>query len=116
MEQFRLAIVNDIQIIEDTEHGFAMSVQKNRNITEHDKGAFMEATHYKANGTFINNGYYIFEALDATYQPSKGNLDVQLFHTAIDFFFKSILDTEYFIKSIPECSTLYTGVKKVVWR
>ena len=115
MENYRLLIENGLTIIEQMQYSFRVSVQKNRKLTPDDKGAILEATHYKEDGVFINNGSYIFEVLSKENQPIYDEVDLTLFHAAIDFFFKSILDTEYFVKSIPQPSSIYKGDKKLVW-
>jgi len=115
MENFRLLFNNNLAIIEQIKQEFWVSVIKNRKLNQEDKGAIIEATHYKEYCVFINEGSYYFEVVDQDYKSVEGEVDLTLFHNSIDFFFKSILDTEYFVKSIPECSSLYKGVKKIVW-
>jgi len=57
----------------------------------------LEPTHYKEQGVFINDGCYIFEVVNGKHKPICGEVDLVLFNERIDFFFKSILDTEYYV-------------------
>lgn len=115
MENYKVTIDKGVTTIEHIGCAFRVNVMKNRKLTESDDGAILEATHYKEQGIFINNGSYIFEAVNTENQPIYNEVDLALLNDVIDFFFKSILDTEYFIKSTPQFSGLYKGDKKLVW-
>ena len=109
MENFRLLFNNNLAIIEQIKQEFRVSFVKNRKLTHNDKGAIIEATHYREDGVFINEGNYYFEVVNQENKSIAGEVNLELLNNSIDFFFKSIIDTEYFIKAIPVCSSLYKG-------
>jgi len=82
-----------------------MSVQKDIKLQEDKNTALLEATVYQKNGSFVKSGYYLFKALDKHNKPVK-TVNVDEFKDTVDFFFASLLDIEYYVKSIPKESSL----------
>lgn len=105
MEDFRVRIDGKVTIIESEENNFKMSAQKDRQVDADRNTALMDAALYKEQGSFINDCNYLFEALDGENEPVT-EVDIDVFKNAIDFFFTSILGTDYYVKSIPKASSL----------
>lgn len=109
METFKITTAGNSTLITDEARSFIVKVEKDRILTEHDKGAILEATLYKEQGTFIPMSNYVFTILDSQYDVIVEDVDIDAFNEAITFFFNTILGTDYFVKSIPICSSLYVG-------
>ncbi|AMR32338.1 hypothetical protein A0256_13360 [Mucilaginibacter sp. PAMC 26640] len=105
MEDFTVRLNDDVAIIESLGTMFKMSVHKNRKVAPDRNTAIMEATVYREDGAFVKDCNYLFEALSKEDKPVD-EVDVELFKHAIDFFFTSIIGTDYYVKSIPIASSL----------
>lgn len=105
MEDFTVKMIGEMTIIECPQRKFRMSVQKGRQVNADRNTALMDGTLYKEQGSFVRDCSYLFEALNAHNEPVL-TVDLGLFKNAIDFFFTSILGTDYYVKSIPRSSSL----------
>lgn len=105
MSDYRVNVSKEPTIIERPKCSFKMSVQRDVKLQEDRNTALLEATLYKESGSFVKSGYFLFEALDKQNRPIK-EVNIDDFKDAVDFFFTSLLDTEYYVKSIPRTSSL----------
>ncbi|TWR26815.1 hypothetical protein FPZ42_07190 [Mucilaginibacter achroorhodeus] len=105
MSDYKVQLSAEGTMIENFSRPFKMRVRKNVKLTEDCSTAVLEAAVYKEDGTFVQTCSYLFEALDSQDKPvSEVSLDE--FNNAVDFFFTSLLDTEYYIKRTPRASSL----------
>src|SRR4051812_3694365 len=105
MSDYKVSVSKEPTIIERPEGAFKMSVQRDVKLREDRNTALLEATLYKESGSFVKDGYFVFEALDKQNQPVK-EVNIDDFKDAVDFFFTSLLGTEHYVKSIPRASSL----------
>jgi hypothetical protein len=105
MSTYKVDTGNEPTIIESPTSSFRMSVLRDIKLQEDRNTALLEATVYQENGSFVRSGYYLFEALDKHNKPVAA-VDIDEFKDAVDFFFASLLDVEYYVKSIPRESSL----------
>ncbi|MBD1364426.1 hypothetical protein IDJ77_11460 [Mucilaginibacter sp. ZT4R22] len=92
-------------IIESVEYMFKMIVQRNRQVSLERNTALIEATLYKEEGAFVRDCNYLFEAIDSDNIPVC-NVKLDVFKSAVDFFFTSILGTDLYVQYIPKASSL----------
>ncbi len=109
METFKITTAGNSTLITDEANSFIVKVEKDKILTEHDSGAILEATLYKEEGTFIPVCSYIFTIMDAQFDFIVDDVDIDAFNEAITFFFNTILGTDYFVRSVPICSSLYVA-------
>jgi hypothetical protein len=107
METFTLRNEEGVTFVDWEGSAYRIKVEKDRKVTIADKAAFIEATLYKEDTTFVPECIYIFEALPKTKNDNKVVMDIELFHSAVSFFFHSVLSTTYFVVSIPFHSSIY---------
>jgi hypothetical protein len=113
MVDYQVSIIEGITYIEHSTQGFRMDVQKDRKLKRDHNTAVLEATLYIEEGVFIKKASYIFEALSNDNNPLIDNGNIDHFKDAVDFFFKSILNTDLYIKSIPKASSLCQNEMKM---
>ena len=112
MESFNITTAGKSTLIIDEASNIIVKVEKDRILTEHDNGPILEATLYKEEGTFIPVCSYIFTMLDSQFDvivDDVDDVDIDTFNEAIAFFFNTILGTDYFVKSVPVCSSHYVA-------
>jgi len=107
MDNFRVTLKDEVTIIEDIAQNLIVKVERNRVLTEGDKGAILETFLFSEEATFVGNGSYIFEVVDRNHAPKPGSVDINVLHAIVDFFYHSIMKTSYFLKRIPVCSCMY---------
>src|SRR4051794_23567245 len=107
MESFKITTTGNSTFIIDEACSFIVKVEKDKTLTEQDKGAILEATLYKEDGTFIPVCSYIFTMLNSQFDVIVDEVDEEAFNAALTFFFHTILGTDYFVRSVPTCSSLY---------
>ena len=111
MEPYRVCIKGNSTIIEESGQGFRMCVYKNR--TGSAKISFVEAALYREEAMLVQCGHFTFEAIGIDDRPLDNVIDIDEFQATVDFFFRSLLDTDFYIISIPELSNLY-GINRIV--
>jgi len=104
MLNYKLLEVEGVPFIHSC--GFKMTIDKSEALTVHDNEAYLEATLYKEDGTFIPGVSLIFKALDENDQPLP-MVNLSEFRSAVDFFFNTLLDTELYVTSVPKSSALF---------
>ena len=104
MDNFIVQTDMDAVYITNETAGFIIKAEKNRPLTYQDNGAIIIATLYRETAGFEQVCDYVFEAVNAT-----ATLDADLVQQAVNYFFTSYLNTSYFLKKIPMCSSLYSG-------
>jgi len=109
MQTFKITTAGNSTFITDETNSFIVKVEKDKILTEHDKGAILEAILYKEEGTLIPVCNYTFTVLDAQFDVIVDDLDIEALNEAITFFFNTILGTDYFVRSVPVCSSLYVA-------
>ena len=107
MDKFKLTLDEKIAIIAYEAKNFIVKVEKDRKLTDKDTGAILETTLYKEQTTFVPECCFVFEVIDSANNPIFGLVDTKLLYASVNFFFHSILNTTYFVKSIPKFSALY---------
>ncbi len=109
MDSYSISVEKGLTVIEQfklSETVFKMSVEKDRKLAPETNTALLEGLLYREEGVFVKNGNYVFEALDVDNKPLFGEVDIDLFKLAVDFFFTSILNTDLYLKRIPKASSL----------
>ncbi|BAU53550.1 hypothetical protein [Mucilaginibacter gotjawali] len=104
MDNFIVKTDNGAVYITNETAGFIIRVEKNRLLSPGDKGAIIIATLYREASGFEQVCDYIFEAVN----PAVA-VDASLLQQAVKYFFTCYLNTTYYVKTIPVCSSLYTG-------
>lgn len=107
MEAYRVHIEIGFTIVETVEPPFKMSVVKGMKAAPGNGAAFMEAVLYREEGVFVEHCRYRFEALGPDNRPVSRVNSAGDFRAAIGFFFRSVLDTEYYLALVPKTSSLY---------
>ncbi|MEZ2339366.1 hypothetical protein AB6735_27225 [Mucilaginibacter sp. RCC_168] len=111
MEPYRVRIKGNSTIIEESGQGFRVRVYKNR--TGSAEISFVEATLYREEAMLVQYGRFTFEAIGTDDRPLNNGIDIDEFRATVDFFFRSLLDTDFYIISIPELSCLY-GISRIL--
>jgi hypothetical protein len=106
MKEYKIYKEGDLTIIESTNPALRASVGKDRKVKLDMDIALMEATVYKEDGVFVKDCNYLFELIDKNNKPTSDCSSIEDFYLLIDFFFNSVLGTEYFVKTIPRSSSL----------
>ncbi len=106
MEAYKVKVEIGFTVIETLNPPFKMSVRKDMKAPAEANTALIEATLYKEEGVFVKDCNYLFEALNNHNHPTSQVSNVDDFKAAVDFFFKSVLNTEYYLKTIPRVSSL----------
>jgi hypothetical protein len=104
MDNFIVKTDMDAVYITNETAGFIIKAEKNRPLTYQDKGAIIIATLYHETAGFEQVCDYFFEAVN----PAVA-VDASLLQQAVKYFFTCYLNTTYYVKKIPVCSSLYTG-------
>jgi hypothetical protein len=107
MGAYRIHIEIGSTTVEIAEPPFKMSVVKGVHAGAAAGRAVMEAVLYREEGVFVEHCRYLFEALGHDNRPVSRAPDIDDFKTAIGFFFRSVLDTEYYLAAVPRGSSLY---------
>lgn len=105
---YQVSIIGKITIIAEPATGFRMTVTTSEDTPLQSATAFAIATLYQERNGFTPIRIYHFTAVDSNEQP-LANTNINTFKAAIDFFFRSIQNTDLYIKEIPQTSTLYPG-------
>jgi hypothetical protein len=106
MDAYKVKVEIGFTTIETLNPPFKMSVRKDIKASKESNTALMEAILYKEDGVFVKDCCYLFEALNKDNNPISKVSSVDDFKAAVDFFFKSVLNTEFYLKSIPKASSL----------
>jgi hypothetical protein len=113
MEEYTITVENGLTIVERLHNPFKMSVKKNRKPLQEANSALLEATLYIEDGVFVKDSSYLFEAIDNQNLPISADVNIDHFKAAVDYFFTNVLKTEYYLQTIPRCSTLCTKELKL---
>ncbi|QXV63655.1 hypothetical protein INP83_11065 [Mucilaginibacter sp. 21P] len=105
MSDYKVQLSAEGTTIENFSRPFKMRVRKNVKLTQDCSTALLEASVYKEDGSFVQTCSYLFEALDSQDKP-VADVSLEEFNRAVDFFFTSLLDTEFYVKRIPRTSSL----------
>jgi hypothetical protein len=112
MSGYTVQMESGSTIIERGEDMFKMIVQRNRQVSLERNTALIEATLYKEEGAFVRDCNYLFEAIDSNNVPVC-YVELEVFKSAVDFFFTSILGTDLYVQYIPKASSLCAEQMKV---
>lgn len=104
MDNFIVKTDNGAVYITNETAGFIIKAEKNRRLTQQDKGPIIIATLYRETAGFEQVCDYVFESVN----PATA-VDAELFQQAVKYFFTIYLNTSYYLKKVPLCSSLYTG-------
>lgn len=98
---------SDRKVIRDADSGFCLIAGEQREILITERTAFAIATMYvvSKNG-FSPEKIFIFQVADSN-ENVLSDAELDLVKAGIDFFFRSYLATELYVKEIPEKSSLY---------
>jgi hypothetical protein len=107
METYRVHIEIGLTTVEIVDPPFKMRVIKGMKAAPGTGTALMEAVLYREEGIFVEHCRYLFEALGHDHRPVSRVSSVEDFRAAIGFFFRSVLDTEYYLAAVPKTSSLY---------
>jgi hypothetical protein len=102
METYKVKVEIGFTTVKTLNPPFKMSVRKDIKANVDGNTALMEAILYKEDGVFVKDCSYLFEALNKDHNPISKVSSIDNFKAAVDFFFKSVLNTEYYLKSIPK--------------
>ncbi len=96
---YQVLTADERTLIVDTETGIQVRVREK--INKHTEGskAYCLATLYRISGGFIPEKVYIFEAVN--------NAGLAQLKKLVDFFFTTLLETELYVKEVPQDSLLY---------
>lgn len=108
MENFIVKTDGGVAYIINETAGLIVKAEKDKVLAAHSGRAVMEATLYRELSGFVPVCDYIFEAVDERHSPVK-ETDIELFQSAVKYFFTVYLNTTYYVKKIPCFSSLYTG-------
>jgi hypothetical protein len=103
MVGYKVHIQDNEVVIELKESGFKMRVFTAENEALKDERAILEATQYIEKTSFIPWSNYMFEAIE---YKTLEQLDLNIFKSAIAFYFNSVLGTDLFVISVPRASLL----------
>ncbi|MGN6394137.1 MAG: hypothetical protein ACTHMI_01145 [Mucilaginibacter sp.] len=68
--------------------------------------ALLEGTLYREEGSFVQAGTYVFEAVTQYFEPAGTKISLEDFKRAAAFYFTSVLQTELYLIGIPAASAL----------
>ena len=103
MEQYRVSVQDGLTVIEESWRGFSMFVYKTG---KGEDSVSLEAPFSKKDASAVQYGRYIFEMQGANFRSSKKRERRDAFRAAVDFFFRSLLDMDSYIDTIPQFSRL----------
>jgi len=104
IDKFVVSTDNGTTYLTHKTAGLTIKVEKNRALTNADCGIIMVSTLYQERLGFEQVCDYFFEAVNPI-----AAFDAEAFYQAADYFFNVSLNTSYYVKKVPMCSSLYTG-------
>jgi hypothetical protein len=109
MGAFKTIRQTGITFVTDEAANFYMKVEISREITEQDCGTIIVGTIANALTPALPTELYVFELIDEYGQPDYAPSDAAalLMREAVEYFFRSTLDTDCYLSEIPEFSTLF---------
>ena len=113
MEQYKVSATSNFVLIEQPGQAFIIKVYPGQQASPKEGTALLEGTLYKEEGTFVQAGTYLFEALTKYFEPITGDISLEDFKSAAAFYFTSVLQTELYLIGIPRQSSLCPGEIKV---
>jgi hypothetical protein len=113
MEDYKVTVREGLTIVEHLTSTFRMQVRQDDGSPIKTNLAMLEATLYVEHSSFVPCGSYLFSAIDNNNILRSDCADLELFKASVDFYFRSILNTELYVKSIPKYSTLYAKDESV---
>ena len=93
-------------LIEHPRQAFIVKVYPVSQPAQKPGAALLEGTLYKEEGSFIQAGTYLFEAVTKYFEPVAADVSLNDFKAAAAFYFTAVLQTELFVIGIPETSGL----------
>lgn len=104
---YQVSIIGKNTIIAEPATGFRMTAAASEDSPLQPATAFAIATLYQERNGFTPIRIYHFTAVDNNEQPLT-DTHINTFKAAIDFFFRTIQNTDLYVKEIPQNSALYT--------
>lgn len=105
--RYQVLQTGNTTLIGDSASSFRLLAGEQQYITATDQTAFGIATLYTIKKSGFHAGkIYHFLAVD-NQNKSLADADLDLMKAAIDYYFREVLDTEYYIKEFPRNSALY---------
>jgi hypothetical protein len=85
-------------VIADTDTDLWVQVNELKAVSIADNTAYCLATLYRIKGGFIPEKVYVFQAR---------KVDLATLKNVVDFYFMTLLETELYVKEVPQDSTLF---------
>ncbi|WDF81159.1 hypothetical protein PQ469_14200 [Mucilaginibacter sp. KACC 22773] len=85
-------------VIADTDSDLRISVNDRKEVKIAEGTAYCLATLYRIKGGFISDKVYVFQAVE---------VDLVTLKNAVDFFFTTLLETELYVKQVPQDPALF---------
>ena len=87
-------------VIADTNTDLWVQVNEQKEVKIIANSAYCLATLYRIKGGFVPEKVYVFQARKA---------DLETLKNAVDFYFTNLLETELYVKEVPQDSTLFAA-------
>ena len=85
-------------VIADTDTDLWVQVNERKEVTMVENTAYCLATLYRIKGGFVPEKVYVFQAR---------KVDLTTLKNVVDFYFSTLLETELYVKEIPQDSLLF---------
>lgn len=106
MEAYKVSAAGNFTLIERSGQAFIVKVYPVNQPAQKQGTALLEGTLYKEEGSFMQVGAYVFEAVSKYFEPITTAISLEDFKSAAAFYFMSVLQTELYLVGIPAASAL----------
>lgn len=113
MDDYKVSVKDGFVLLEHQQLLFKVKAYKDKKAAPDSNTAVLEATLYKEEGTFVQAGSYLFQAVDKYFEPINAEVNIDDFKNAVIFFFTAVLNTDLFLISTPKASSLCHKEMKV---